>query len=33
VRVKYHRKYYQNGNDAYRLRYFLKSVVKAAQNK
>lgn len=27
VRVKHHRKYYQNGNDAYTLRYFLKSMV------
>lgn len=29
VRVKHHKKYYQNGNDAYRLRYFLKSMVPA----
>ena len=26
IRTKYHKKYYQNGNDAYRLRYYLKSI-------
>ena len=27
VRTKHHRKYYQNGSDAYRLRYYLKSMI------